>query len=65
MTADNQAQQNQDEVSDGSAETKNSSMREFVEENTKGPIDRGPVDFSTARVPDDQNRLITEHNMRK
>lgn len=65
MTKDNIAEQEQNQDPNEQAELLNSITREFVEEHTGAPIDKGPVDESTARVSDDQNRLITKRNMRK
>lgn len=65
MTKDNNAEQGQNKESNEVAEFQNSVTREFVEEHTGTPVDKGLVDPSKARVSDDQNRLITQRNMRK
>ncbi|WP_156130926.1 hypothetical protein NYE80_22895 [Paenibacillus sp. FSL H7-0357] len=43
----------------------NKAIREFVEEKAGDSRTKGPFDESTARMTDDQNRLITQHNLRK
>jgi hypothetical protein len=43
----------------------NQAIREFVEEKAGDSRTKGSVNESTARVTDDQNRLITQHNLRK
>lgn len=48
--------------SDESLAFHSNAIREFVEEKTGKPGTKGLVDESTARMSDDQNRLITEHN---
>ncbi|WP_340004114.1 hypothetical protein MHH52_19535 [Paenibacillus sp. FSL K6-0276] len=65
MTKDNNVEQVQNPDPNEMAEFQNSVTREFVEDHTGTPIDNGPVNESTARVSDDQNRLITKRNMRK
>ncbi|WP_405168473.1 hypothetical protein [Paenibacillus sp. FSL H3-0286] len=65
MTKDNNAEQGQNQDSNEVAELQNSVTREFVEEHTGAPIDKGLTDSSKARVSDDQNRLITQRNLRK
>jgi hypothetical protein len=61
----NNVQQEQNQISKDSAEFQNNVIREFVEEKTGNPGTKGPVDESTARLSDDQNRLTTQHNLRR
>ncbi|CQR56823.1 hypothetical protein JI735_29885 [Paenibacillus sonchi] len=65
MGKNNNVQQEQKRNSIEAAEVQNKAMREFVEENTVDSRTKGLVDESTARLSDDQNRLITQHNLRK
>jgi hypothetical protein len=65
LTKDNNAEQGQNQDPNEIAEFQNSVTREFVEDHTGTIVDKGPVNESTARVSDDQNRLITKRNMRK
>ncbi|MNO70900.1 hypothetical protein D3C76_617990 [compost metagenome] len=65
MGKNDNVQQEQNLNSKEAAEVQNKAIREFVEENTVNSRTKGPVDESTARMVDDQNRLITEHNLRK
>ncbi|MFC3745917.1 hypothetical protein [Paenibacillus sp. GCM10012306] len=65
MSKDNKVQQEQIQQLNESAEFQNNVLREFIEDKTGDPGTRGSVDESTARVSDDQNRLITKRNMRK
>lgn len=65
MTKDNNAEQEQNLDQSELTAFQNSVTREFVEDHTGAPVDKGPVNESTARVSDDQNRLITQRNMRK
>ncbi|WP_191089477.1 MULTISPECIES: hypothetical protein [Paenibacillus] len=39
--------------------------RDFLENRTGEPAAPGPVNEDTARLPDNQNRLISQHNLRK
>jgi hypothetical protein len=57
--------QEQNQNATESAEFQNNAIREFVEDKTGHHRGRGRVDESTSRLPDDQNRLITQHNLRK
>ena len=54
-----------DEEEQASAELQQNDMKEFLEEKTGAPRNRGPVQEDTSRLPDDQNRMISEHNLRK
>lgn len=54
-----------DEQEQASAELQQNAMKEFLEEKTGSPRNRGPVQEDTSRLPDDQNRMISEHNLRK
>lgn len=54
-----------DEQEQASAELQQNAMKEFLEEKTGTPRNRGPVQEDTSRLPDDQNRMISEHNLRK
>ncbi|WP_339319911.1 hypothetical protein [Paenibacillus sp. FSL R10-2734] len=65
MTRDNNAKQEQNQDQSELTELQNNVTREFVENHTGTPNDNGSVNESTARVSDDQNRLITQRNMRK
>ncbi|KWX78044.1 hypothetical protein [Paenibacillus jilunlii] len=65
MSKKDNVQQEQKRNSIEAAEVQNKAMREFVEENTVDSRTKGLVDESTARLTDDQNRLITQHNLRK
>ncbi|MEK5255741.1 hypothetical protein NST74_19915 [Paenibacillus sp. FSL F4-0125] len=65
MTKGNNAEQAQNQDPNEIAEFQNSVTREFVAEHTGTFIVKGSVNESTARVLDDQNRLITKRNMRK
>ncbi|MNI16024.1 hypothetical protein D3C73_693430 [compost metagenome] len=65
MSKNDNVQQEQKRNSIEAAEVQNKAMREFVEENTVDSRTKGLVDESTARLSDDQNRLITQHNLRK
>jgi hypothetical protein len=58
-------QQEQNQNAKEAAEIQNKAIREFVEDKAGDSRTKGPVDESTARLPDDQNRLITQHNLRK
>lgn len=58
-------QHDQHQLSKNADELQNSVIREFVEENTIDSRKEGKVDESTAKMPDEQNRLITyrhQHN---
>lgn len=65
MSKNENIQQEQNQNSQEAAEVQNKAIREFVEEKAGGSRAKGPVDESTARLPDDQNRMITQHNLRK
>ena len=65
MDKSREIQQAQNQNMKESAEFQNQVTREFVEEQAGSSKTKGPVDESTARMPDDQNRLITQHNLRK
>ncbi|AIQ69760.1 hypothetical protein [Paenibacillus graminis] len=65
MSKNDNVQQEQNRNSTEAAEVQNKAMREFVEENTVDSRTKGLVDESTARMTDDQNRLVTQHNLRK
>ncbi|WP_150273623.1 hypothetical protein [Paenibacillus tepidiphilus] len=47
------------------AEFQSQKIREFVAEEAPDSRTPGPVDEHTARVPDQQNRMISQHNLRK
>ncbi|WP_151734524.1 hypothetical protein [Paenibacillus tengchongensis] len=47
------------------AEFQSQTTREFLAEETPDSRTPGPVDEHTARVPDQQNRMISQHNLRK
>ncbi|KHL92058.1 hypothetical protein QW71_31290 [Paenibacillus sp. IHB B 3415] len=65
MSKSTNVQQEQNQNVKEAAEIQNKAIREFVEEKAGDSRTKGPVDESTARLPDDQNRLITQHNLRK
>lgn len=65
MSKNTNVQQEQNQNSKEAAESHNKAIREFVEEKATDSRTKGPVDESTGRMPDDQNRLITQHNLRK
>lgn len=65
MTKNNNAQQEQNQDLNENAKFQKSVTREFVEDHTGNSANKGPVSGSTARVADDQNRLITQQNLRK
>ncbi|UQZ32357.1 hypothetical protein C2I18_01600 [Paenibacillus sp. PK3_47] len=65
MSKDNNVQQEQNQNIQETAEFQNQAMRDFVEEKAGDNRSRGPVDDSTSRLSDDQNRLISQHNLRK
>ncbi|MBW4085344.1 hypothetical protein [Paenibacillus sp. S150] len=65
MGKSDNVQQEQNQNSKEAAEFQNKAIREFVEEKAGDSRTKSPVDESTARMPDDQNRLITQHNLRK
>ncbi|SET50725.1 hypothetical protein [Paenibacillus sp. NFR01] len=58
-------QQEQNQNVQAAAEFQNNAIRDFVEEKAGVFRTKGTVDESTARLPDDQNRMITQHNLRK
>ncbi|MEK4327695.1 hypothetical protein MKX70_17865 [Paenibacillus sp. FSL R7-0312] len=65
MSKSTNIQQEQKQNAKEAAEVQNKAIREFVEDKAGDSRTRGPVDESTGRLPDDQNRLITQHNLRK
>lgn len=65
MNKANNVQQEQNQSREEAAEFQSKSMREFIEDNAGDTRTKGLVDESTARMSDDQNRLITQHNLRK
>lgn len=65
MSKDNNVQKEQNENANEAAEFQNQALREFVEEKAGDSKTKSPVDEKTARLPDDQNRMITQHNLRK
>ncbi|WP_405114620.1 hypothetical protein MHH28_10465 [Paenibacillus sp. FSL K6-1217] len=65
MSKSSDARQDQNPNAKEAAEFQNQTIREFVEEKAGNNRTKGPVDESTARLPDDQNRLISQHNLRK
>lgn len=65
MSKDNNAQQEQNQNAKEAAEFQNQTIREFVEDKAGDSRAKGPVDESTGRLPDDQNRLISQNNKRK
>ncbi|NUU63211.1 hypothetical protein [Paenibacillus agri] len=65
MSKDNNTKQEQNQSAKESAEIQSNALREFIEDKTGNPGTKGLVDESTARLSDDQNRLITQHNLRK
>lgn len=65
MPKNNNPQQEQNHDSTERAELQNSGTRKFVEDHTGTSVNKGPVSEGTARVADDQNRLITQQNLRK
>ena len=65
MSKDNNVQQEQNQNTKEAAEFQNQAMRDFVEERASDNKTKGPVDENTSRLPDDQNRLISQHNLRK
>ncbi|WNS44546.1 hypothetical protein [Paenibacillus sp. MMS20-IR301] len=65
MSKSDNVQQEQNQNAKEAAEFQNKAIREFVEEKAEDTRSRGPVDESTSRMPDDQNRMITQHNLRK
>lgn len=65
MTKDNNAEQEQNLDQSELTALQNKVTRDFVEDHTGSPADKVQVDESTARLSDDQNRLITQRNMRK
>ncbi|WP_342561765.1 hypothetical protein NST84_19195 [Paenibacillus sp. FSL R7-0345] len=62
MSKDKQITQEQTENAKEAAEFQNQAIRDFVEERANDSRTKGPVDESTARMPDNQNRMITQHN---
>ncbi|ASA22870.1 hypothetical protein [Paenibacillus donghaensis] len=64
MAENDHVQQEQNHNTTESAEFQNQVTRDFVEDKTGAPVDQGPVSEKTARLSDDQNRLITVHNRR-
>ncbi|AIQ48124.1 hypothetical protein R70723_21090 [Paenibacillus sp. FSL R7-0273] len=62
MSKDNKSAQEQSENAKEAAEFQNQAIRDFVEERAADVRTKGPVDESTARMPDNQNRMITQHN---
>lgn len=62
MSKDNNVPQEQNHNAKEAAEFQNQAIREFVEDHAADTRTKGPVDESTARLPDNQNRLITQHN---
>lgn len=65
MSKDNNVQQEQNQNTTEAAEFQNQAMREFVEEKASDSRTKGQVDPSTSHLQDDQNRLISQHNLRK
>ncbi|MEK3878522.1 MULTISPECIES: hypothetical protein [unclassified Paenibacillus] len=65
MSKNSDARQEQNQNAKEAAEFQNQAIREFVEDKAGDTRTKGPVDESTARLPDDQNRLISQHNLRK
>ncbi|MFF2014397.1 hypothetical protein [Paenibacillus sp. NPDC058177] len=65
MSKDNKVQQEQIQHLNESAEFQNNALREFIEEKTGSPKPEESVHEGTTRLSDDQNRLITQRNMRK
>jgi hypothetical protein len=65
LSKDNNVQQEQNQQLNESAEFQNNALREFIEEKTGSPRQEGSVREGTTRLSDDQNRLITQHNLRK
>ncbi|WP_342421972.1 hypothetical protein [Paenibacillus sp. FSL E2-0178] len=65
MSKSTNVQQEQNQNAKEAAKIQNKAIREFVEDKAGDSRTKGPVDESTARLPDDQNRLITQHNLRK
>ncbi len=65
MTKDNNAEQEQNLDQSELTALQNKVTRDFVEDHTGSLADKVQVDESTARLSDDQNRLITQRNMRK
>ncbi|WP_019910038.1 hypothetical protein [Paenibacillus sp. HW567] len=65
MKPNKNVQHDQNQYSKEADELQNSVIREFVEDNTIDSRKEGKVDESTAKIPDEQNRLITyrhQHN---
>ncbi|AIQ53605.1 hypothetical protein [Paenibacillus sp. FSL R7-0331] len=62
MSKDSKVAQEQTENAKEAAEFQNQAIRDFVEERAADSKTKGPVDESTARMPDNQNRMITQHN---
>ncbi|MEK3836778.1 hypothetical protein [Paenibacillus sp. FSL R7-0128] len=65
MSKKTNVRQEQNQNSKEAAEFQNKAIREFVEEKAGDSRTKGPVDESTTRMPDDQNRMITQYNLRK
>ncbi|KUP21201.1 hypothetical protein [Paenibacillus sp. DMB5] len=62
MSKDKQIAQEQTENAKEAAEFQNQAIRDFVEERAADTRNKGPVNDSTTRLPDNQNRMITQHN---
>lgn len=62
MSKDKQIAQEQTENVKEAAEFQNQAIRDFVEERAADTRTKGPVNESTTRMPDNQNRMITQHN---
>ncbi|MBY0010153.1 hypothetical protein [Paenibacillus typhae] len=62
MSKDKQIAQEQTENAKEAAEFQNQAIRDFVEERAADTRTKGPVNESTTRLPDNQNRMITQHN---
>lgn len=65
MDKSNHVQREHNQNPKEAAELQNQAIREFVAERAQDTRTKGPVDERTSRLPDDQNRLITQHNLRK
>ncbi|MDF9840266.1 MULTISPECIES: hypothetical protein [unclassified Paenibacillus] len=62
MSKDKQIAQEQTENAKEAAEFQNQAIRDFVEERAADTGSKGPVNEHTTRLPDNQNRMITQHN---
>ncbi|MNE97242.1 hypothetical protein D3C80_1955570 [compost metagenome] len=62
MSKDKVIAQEQTENAKEAAEFQNQTIRDFVEERAADTRTKGPVNESTTRLPDNQNRMITQHN---